>query len=408
MMKQSKHVDWSYKELRPAGIYDVAALETWLEDRAKEGYRLVGFRGLNGLFVWDRHQECRYRMEPLHRKEKAPDPERLEVYRELGWEYVTTLPSFYHIWRSDDPTVAELNTDPVVQGESFGYLRRQMVLSTVISCLCFLAVVGISLWIGSANIDTPLLQVLERDLPYRSVLLAALLVLAVALEIRDIRMMRQLLRSLQTGISLDRPRPWRSQKKWAYVRTWLFLAAYLLGGGFSVFAGNSSPAFSWNGLGADGNPRANMVYVDMQVLEDVSPEDLGYFQAKTKSNELASQMNWVNQYADLSDGTGGYAQTVYFHLRTDKLMPTLRQDLLYRAYAPRGLEPIQLENQGLDGFWWAEDVEQYEEPEGTGEYVVHRWQMVVAVRGSGAVMVYYLGNADLRMQGDYLAELLES
>jgi hypothetical protein len=151
-----------------------------------------------------------------------------------------------------------------------------------------------------------------------------------------------------------------------------------------------------------------MVYVDMQVLEDVSPEDLGYFQAKTKSNELASQMNWVYQYADLSDGTGGYAQTVYFHLRTDKLMPTLRQDLLYRAYAPRGLEPIQLENQGLDGFWWAEDVEQYEEPEGTGEYVVHRWQMVVAVRGSGAVMVYYLGNADLRMQGDYLAELLES
>jgi hypothetical protein len=283
-----------------------------------------------------------------------------------------------------------------------------MVLSTVINCLCFLAVVGIALWIGSANIDTPLLQVLERDLPYRSVLLVALLVLAVALEIRDIRMMRQLLRSLQTGISLDRPRPWRSQKKWAYVRTWLFLAAYLLGGGFSVFAGNSSPAFSWNGLGADGNPRANMVYVDMQVLEDVSPEDLGYFQAKTKSNELASQMNWVNQYADLSDGTGGYAQTVYFHLRTDKLMPTLRQDLLYRAYAPRGLEPIQLENQGLDGFWWAEDVEQYEEPEGTGEYVVHRWQMVVAVRGSGAVMVYYLGNADLRMQGDYLAELLES
>ena len=35
-----------YKELRPVGTYDVAALESWLEERAREGYRLIRFKGL--------------------------------------------------------------------------------------------------------------------------------------------------------------------------------------------------------------------------------------------------------------------------------------------------------------------------------------------------------------------------
>lgn len=39
-----------YKELRPVGTYDVAALESWLEERAREGYRLIRFKGLYGLF----------------------------------------------------------------------------------------------------------------------------------------------------------------------------------------------------------------------------------------------------------------------------------------------------------------------------------------------------------------------
>ena len=42
-----------YKELRPVGTYDVAALESWLEERAREGYRLIRFKGLYGLFHWE-------------------------------------------------------------------------------------------------------------------------------------------------------------------------------------------------------------------------------------------------------------------------------------------------------------------------------------------------------------------
>lgn len=75
----------SYQETCTNITYDVAAIETWLEDRSREGYRLVGFRGGCGHFDRDTPpQPCRYRLKPLLKKEKAPDPEWAETYRELG------------------------------------------------------------------------------------------------------------------------------------------------------------------------------------------------------------------------------------------------------------------------------------------------------------------------------------
>ena len=93
-----------YREFRPVELYDVAAVESWLEERDREGYHLLRFRGLYGIF----YQDCsvapsRYRLQPLLRKEKSPPPEMTDAYRELGWEYVCTLAGTFHIWRCGDP-----------------------------------------------------------------------------------------------------------------------------------------------------------------------------------------------------------------------------------------------------------------------------------------------------------------
>ena len=116
-----------YREFRPVELYDVAAVESWLEERDREGYHLLRFRGLYGIF----YQDCsvapsRYRLQPLLRKEKSPPPEMTDAYRELGWEYVCTLAGTFHIWRCGDPAAPELDTDPVVQSMGYGYLERKM------------------------------------------------------------------------------------------------------------------------------------------------------------------------------------------------------------------------------------------------------------------------------------------
>ena len=72
MTEQQPERKEEYKELRPANAYDVAANETWLEDMARQGYRLIRMTGWSGVFEKTEPFTCRYRMQPLPKKEKAP------------------------------------------------------------------------------------------------------------------------------------------------------------------------------------------------------------------------------------------------------------------------------------------------------------------------------------------------
>lgn len=128
-----------YREFRPVELYDVAAVESWLEERDREGYHLLRFRGLYGIF----YQDCsvapsRFRLQPLQRWKEALDPERVEAYRSMGWRLVGQLGPFW-VWRCDDPNAPELDTDPVVQGEGYRYLKRRMIFRTVGGGLIWLA-----------------------------------------------------------------------------------------------------------------------------------------------------------------------------------------------------------------------------------------------------------------------------
>ena len=111
MAEEEKLREQEYKELRPANIYDVAANETWLEDMARSGYRLIRMTNWSGVFVKDEPKPSRYRMQPLTRKESRPEEAQVETYRELGWEYAGTIAGCFHVWRCDDPTAPELDTD---------------------------------------------------------------------------------------------------------------------------------------------------------------------------------------------------------------------------------------------------------------------------------------------------------
>ena len=156
-----------YREFRPVELYDVAAVESWLEERDREGYHLLRFRGLYGIF----YQDCsvapsRYRLQPLLRKEKSPPPEMTDAYRELGWEYVCTLAGTFHIWRCGDPAAPELDTDPVVQSMGYGYLERKMRRHLLRLPAILLVCLGICVlpWFWGAG-DMPLVDQLEHALP---------------------------------------------------------------------------------------------------------------------------------------------------------------------------------------------------------------------------------------------------
>ena len=76
-----------YREFRPVELYDVAAVESWLEEKAVQGWRPVSFsRYGSGKFEPAEPRKLRYRLEPLRTETYDAQCEREETYREMGWE----------------------------------------------------------------------------------------------------------------------------------------------------------------------------------------------------------------------------------------------------------------------------------------------------------------------------------
>ena len=388
-----------YKELRPANVYDVAANETWLEDMARQGYRLVGMTGWSGVFKTSEPFSCRYRMQPLPKKEERPPEKVLEAYQELGWEYAGTIPGAFHVWRCEDPDVPELDTDPVVQGMGYRYLRRKIRWDIVCSALLLVVLVGLCVFLSGIT-STPLLDILERFSPGQLTVETLVAVLLVVLMACQVGGMRRLLRFLSNGIPLERPRPYRRQK-------WLARAlALMLGlslvlhffGGVSTMDGGSMQE-GWDNWGRDGAPKAGAVYVDLAELEGA--EETEFWSYRTKVQELCPRM-YETQQLFLRSGEGNsypvesWVETTYYRLLTEGLARQLAKELIQDRPGSMGTSAhgamAPVETAELDGFWWLQ------KDDGT--------QYVVARLGRQVLLVEYEGETDLRTVSGYFAGLL--
>ena len=391
--------DAQYKELRPANVYDVAANETWLEDMARQGYRLVGMTGWSGVFEKAEPFTCRYRMQPLFKKEKRPPEEMAEAYRELGWEYAGTIPETFHVWCCQDPAVPELDTDPVVQGMGYRYLRRKMRKDLISSVLLLVVLAALCVFLpGMAS--TPLLDTVEQFVPGQLTVGTLAAILLVVLMTSQMRSIRRLLRFLDAGIPLERSRPYRHQKWLARTLAVALGITFILHflGGFSTIDGGSLKE-GWDAGDSYHNPGSSVVYVDLADLEGA--ERTESWRCRTKVQELCPRMYETRQRS-LGVGKGdsypveSWVETTYYRLLTAGLARQLAEELTQRRIASFGVDGhpalAAVETDDLDGLWWGED---------------RYYQFAVALLGRQVLFVQYEGETDLRTAGDYLAGLLQ-
>ena len=393
----------SCKELRPANVYDIAANETWLEDLARQGWRLTGMTGWSGVFQRAEPAVCRYRMQPLSRKEKAPPEDVIELYAALGWEYVCTLAGRFHIWRCDDPETPELDTDPVVQGMGYRYLKKRMVWDTIQTGVLFLVLVWLYAWRFQTD-GTPLLDALDTP-PGRVLTGAGAYGLALFLMLCQIRSMGRLLRSLRAGVTLKRPKPYRRQKWLA--RGVLVCVVLFLGLGFLGSLRNirgSSLAGGWDTGDSRHVPKAGVVYVDLRDLEGA--EQTEFWSCRTKVHELCPRLYETRQLS-LGEGEGplrpgdsypvlSSAETTHYRLLTESLARRLTRELSRGRTSSLGVygHPAlaAAETDGLDELWWGED---------------RYYQFVLARLGRQVIFLRYEGETDLRQAGAYFTALLD-
>ena len=144
--------------LCPCFSHDIGGIQTWLEDLALEGLFLEPDGRILSVFTFRRGtpRKALYRLEAWESRGSVsaadgPDWDIKETFSQMGWQYLVNFGSF-HIYRSFDPNVRELNTDPAVQSLTLNTLKknqRSTAILTVVNVLLLLFMSsspGVYLW----------------------------------------------------------------------------------------------------------------------------------------------------------------------------------------------------------------------------------------------------------------------
>lgn len=195
----------------PCPLYDIEALESWLQEMAERGLYLAqdGFWG--DLVTFEQREPAapgtvRYRLDAAQKTRGAfddplqPEPEALAFAEAAGWEYLGDRGPFF-VYRCREPDALELNTDPRVQAMSLRLLRKNL-RNTVLSTVLYL---GLSGW---QLLGLPLLYFVELG-PLFGLWGVLSMGWAVGINLLDLLRVRRLYRKLSRGTPLDHGKNWR-------------------------------------------------------------------------------------------------------------------------------------------------------------------------------------------------------
>ena len=82
----------------PQEWWDPAAIERWLEDEAKKGWRIASCNGWFAGFEKAEPKDCRVRIQYQGPMERKAWEERIDAYADLGWEFAAARQQSYEIF----------------------------------------------------------------------------------------------------------------------------------------------------------------------------------------------------------------------------------------------------------------------------------------------------------------------
>lgn len=203
------------RRLPPCPAYDVEGMESWLTDLARDdGLFLVQdgiFAGVAEFEVGEPRQDVKYRLEAAPKSTSflaedggEPDPEAVELNREFSWDYVGRRGDFY-IYRTNDPTARELNTDPEVQALAIGAVKKRQAGS--VFYLIWWLVIYPTLLIARGGF---LRMAVETGTWF--VLWTGLVLLWLAADVAaELVHLNRLMKKLRTDGALERNKQWRGR-----------------------------------------------------------------------------------------------------------------------------------------------------------------------------------------------------
>ena len=208
----------------PHDMWNVSALEQWLEAKAKQGWMPTAFGGWFGDFEPVEPSAIRFRLEPYRDETIEQREEREAFYEEMGWSFVNTW-SDYRLYACMDAAARDLHTDDSVRAMALDRqmrkTRRWIVIDFIVS------VVGIGFFLRSVSVLEKPVQYLAHGLSPYLVCLLALVVLELADRFRILRGILRLRREVAAGVPLSGADGWKLSRNVNVVR-WCFSIGLLV------------------------------------------------------------------------------------------------------------------------------------------------------------------------------------
>lgn len=110
----------------PFGLYDAECLQIWLEKCAESGIFLTGsgsiFPGVL-MMEYGEPEICRYRILSVLPRTQD-DREMYRMMEESGWKFVAEGSAGMEIYYTDNPDAPEIHSDPDLQAEETGRVKK--------------------------------------------------------------------------------------------------------------------------------------------------------------------------------------------------------------------------------------------------------------------------------------------
>lgn len=324
-------------KIAPISTYDVAAQQAWLEDMAAKGKFLSSYGRGFADFYDSAPKAVRYRMEPLARKEDRPDPDRRDVYRSLGWEYVCTARGSFHIWRCDDPAAPELETDPVVQGMAYGYQRRVLRRGSFAVAAIWAVPILLVLYFQLAMKGAYLSRLTESWTPvWEALALLAMLAFALSQGLHWVLSFRRFVCALEQGIPQPRRRPYRVSRLLSAAALAVYVL-FLVSRCAALFQSPSRPFVPVDDL-PEPVPCVSVARLDPA--------------AETDGPLAVAWQNWLTaeQWWTLEDLGSSACTSRYYRLWLPALAKPLEKSLV-ASCRENGADMVPASADGLDSAW---------------------------------------------------------
>lgn len=193
--------------LVPVELWQLAKMESWLNEQAQYGWQLVKLNGLFATFEQSSSPMGQYRI--VITKEADTIPTNVAQLEQAGWDYIVSH-QHYHIFYSQQFTAAtDVLPDLASQAESFAKItkktKQQLLLNGV-----FLIIFGSIFFMLFNSTDTPIRNLIEGKI-LSTVLFVVGYIINIIQRIFEYLAQRRLQQQLEQADLMDYQTDWRGE-----------------------------------------------------------------------------------------------------------------------------------------------------------------------------------------------------